>query len=132
MSFAGKPNLPRSEGRRTKTGRLTKSASAQFSYQITRQGGRKTLPGAFVQRATRRSNFGGGFSAVSDQRAQAYVRQGRARFPLVVPRGPSLSAVYQQQDDIRRRVTDDARMRLPERIVGQSRRIYDRRWRRVA
>lgn len=135
MSFQGRPRVPQAEGRRTKRGRLTKSARAPFTYQITKNGSRKTLPGAFVQRATRRFNLnGGGFTGVSDQRAQAFVRKTAARFPLAVPRGPSLSAVYQspERNNVQKEVVADLRDRLPRRLADQSRRIYERRWRRVA
>ncbi len=134
MSFKGKPKVPRREGKRTKTGKLTKSARAPFTYQIRKGGSRRLLKGGFVQRPRRRFNLqSGGFDALEgEQRAQAFRRQGKARYPLSVPRGPSIAAVYQNPETkIADRVTADARERLPGRFQGQARRQLGRTFKRA-
>lgn len=100
MSFGGLPRVPRNEAKRTKTGKLSKKgrqAFEPFTYQILRNGGRKRLPGGFVQRAKRRFNLQTEvIEPLSDPtRPQAFQRRGVERYPLVVPRGPSISAIWQ-------------------------------------
>lgn len=127
ISFGGKPNKPRKEAKRTKTGKLTKSARAPFSYQIVKGGPRRILPGGFVQRPY--SSRGG-----TSRPPLAFMRDGRSRYPMLVPKGPSIPAIYQatQQNRVAANVHKEMEGRLPSRLQGQAQRIYDRRWRKVA
>jgi len=111
LSYKGKPKHPRSEAKRTKRGKLTKSARAAFSYQITKAGARKTFKKAFVQRRRDGAN-----------NVQAFVRGGEARYPLVVPRGPSVSAVWQasDQNNVAEPVLKDTNQHLPHETQRQS------------
>lgn len=104
MSFAGSPSVPRREAKRTGKGNLTKKgrqAFETFSYQITKTGGRRILPGGFVQRATRRHNLQtGAIDRLSEPtRPQAFIRTGPKRYPLAVPRGPSIAAIWQSESN---------------------------------
>jgi len=121
MSFKGKPNKPRSESKRTKTGKLTKAARAPFTYQITKTGGRRMRPGMFVQRQT------------TTGLAMAFKRVGKNRYPLWVPRGPSIAAVWQfDQNKVADKTLADLRGALTQRMLGQGRRQLARTFKAVA
>jgi len=139
MSFKGRPKKPSYEGKaalknkQRPRGKKRKLKRKGFTYQIQKTGSRKTLPGGFVARTTRRFNVGGGFESLgSGGNVQAFRRKGRARFPLVVPRGPSIAAMWQNPETgIAIDITTELNRRLPERVQGQARRIYDGRFKKV-
>lgn len=138
MSFDGSPKVPRTEAKRTKKGKLSKTgrrAFKTFSYQITKGGGRITLPGGFVQRPKRRFNLqGGGFDQLgAGQGAQAFRRVGPGRYPLVVPRGPSISAIWQsKQNNIGEQSIAHVRGFMVDRLRDRSQTTFNKRFRKVS
>lgn len=128
MSFKGRPSKP--QPTRTKTGRRRKRKP--FTYQILKAGPRTELPGGFVQQGQEfaAGNIKGNLRQAG--RAQAFVRRGRSRYPLSVPRGPSVAAIWQNPaNQVAAPVLEDLNQRLPERIQGQAQRLYDQKWKKV-
>lgn len=134
ISYGGKPTKPpyesASAARRRSRGR--KARTTPFSYQILKSGPRLVLPGGFVARANKRGSFWGGRGAPAvplepgTGSVQAFRRVGKARYPLVAPKGPSIAALWQnEQTGIAADTLKDLRTLLPQRVQGQARRIYD-------
>lgn len=140
ISFGGKPGKPHYEGkahkkRRAKAGGAKPSPA--FSYQVLKAGPRKILPGGFVARPTRRG-LGAGSPGVSRQitdgsgAALAFVRRGKPRYPLNVPKGPSVAALWQNDENgIRKDIMAELGPYLAKRVQGQAQRIYDAKWKKV-
>lgn len=129
MSFKGRPSKP--QPTRTKTGRRRKRKP--FTYQVLKAGPRIDLPGGFVQ--TGQEFAGGNVKGNLRQagRAQAFVRKGKGRYPLRVPRGPSVAAIWQNPtNQVAAPVLEQLNQRLPERIQGQAQRLYDQKWKKVS
>src|SRR5690606_5123404 len=108
MSFGGRPTKPPYEGKVAERRRAAKAAGKRlrkrkikpFTYQIMKSEGRRTLPGGFVARATRRYLKSGGFDYLGGTgNVQVFKRSGkRGGFhgeKLLVPRGPSIPALWQ-------------------------------------
>lgn len=138
MSFGGAPRTPRKEAKRTRKGKLSKSgrkAFEPFTYQILKAGGRRRLPGGFVQRATRRFNLQkGAIDPLSDpSKPQAFQRRGPERYPLTVPRGPSISAIWQsEQNNINERSIGDIRRDMVTTLRERANRVYTESYRKVS
>jgi hypothetical protein len=122
MSYKGRPKTPDYGRGRTKKGRAKKRR--QFSYQILKTGPRKTFGKAFVAKVT--EGFGKGV-------IQAFIRRGEDRYPLLVPRGPSIAALWQNpQTGIAKDVMSDLNKRLPSRVEGRAQLILDKHFREKA
>lgn len=110
LSYGGKPKNPPKPGR-TKTGRVRKRKP--FTWRVLKTDPPRTIPGVFVAK-TRRGVV------------QAFRRTGPNRYPLISPKGPSLSAVWQKHEEkFSGPILTDLRERLASRIQGQMRRIHD-------
>lgn len=129
-SFRGTPKKPRHEMARSKSGRLRK---ATYRYEIER-GQKRTAKDVFVQRTSRAGyQLGSGLDRYWG-RAMPFKRKRRSRYPLVVPRGPSVPAIYQakNQNKVAREVLKDSRALLRKRIHGQMFRLVQQQMRTVS
>jgi hypothetical protein len=121
MSYKGRPKTPDYGRKRTKKGRAKKRR--QFSYQILKTGPRKPFAKAFVARI--RHGSGAGYT-------QAFIRRGAARYPLLVPRGPSIAALWQNPETgIAKDVMSDLNERLPKRVEGRAQLILDQKFKKA-
>jgi|GEM_PF-3735549 len=136
MSFGGKPKEPWYEGKkaslikrraakqRAATGRRGVTQPKPFTYQIVRGGSRDTLQGAFVARIS----TGNAEGNVLD-----FKRVGRKRYPLVVPKGPSVAAVFQNAaNGVGREALADLPDLVASRIEGQSQRLLNSQFKKVS
>lgn len=149
MSFGGKPKkaefssksaVKRKAMSKRERRRKRKLKRKPFTYQILKSGPRKTLAGGFVQEPgsaseRNRSRRGGNLvtdaqgNAIGGGTVQAFVRKSGKAYPLIVPKGPSVAALWQSDDnDIAQDVLADINQTLPSRIQGQAQRIYDKRF----
>lgn len=142
MSYKGKPSRPPYEGRVAERRRAAKAQGKRlrprrirpFTYQILKSGSRQTMPNAFVARPRRRgTRMGGTVDIGNTGNVQAFVRRGRSRYPLHVPKGPSVAAIWQNESNgVAADVLKDLRDALPRRIQGRARMILSSHFRRVA
>lgn len=118
-SFKGSPKKPRHEMARLKSGKLRKSV---FRYEIER-GKKRTAGDVFVQRSLRAA-----------KEAIPFKRVGRGRYPVTVPKGPSVPAIWQAKNKNRvaREVIVVTRDMLQQRIRGQTFRILQQQMRTMS
>jgi len=139
ISFGGKPKNPpyltKAAKKRRELGKKQRKRK-EFSYQILKAGPRVILAGAFVALPTKRGTGTPGVSrAITDDSAVAlaFRRSGRSRYPLNVPLGPSVAALWQNPaNKIAVDVMTELNAYLPKRIHGRAQQIYDAKWKRVS
>lgn len=89
------------------------------TYKITRKGGRKRIPNAFMAKGRYANRETGVFPQL------VYTRYGKSRYKINAKKGPSINRVVREQR-IDQAVQTDIQTKLPARILARVQLVIDR------